>query len=1135
MVNKTRKRKYSVGVENALNLPKRRTTRSSSRNLIVEEILCVDSDSSVEKIPPAKKVKQKRASVNKCKARKKKNICGKFVRNSNSKDLLCERLSDKKKNPEVAKEKIVNSESGNESSQESSNYLSAEGELKIQKLKTLKSERESQDEDSDNESLSSLKLKLRFKQEDNDEFESCEEELSCIERIYDNPDKNCRNDFMKSIIIQKMTYDGRNATEDKVNKRKHDKLDVEAEPPKKMYVSVEDERKEIKEEEVYIVFEIDGDVKEKDVKNKDELKNGTDKETLKRVSDDDEEKSNEDSGIARDQSQTSEKDSEDEEIDFKCDTSKNLCHEETCSIKDESRTSEKEWSDSKKDKEQDSSEDLSTIREASEKNLFESENGNNKKDFSEDRCINPETSEDSGKEVIDTESFKKENEKQDSVANDANKNIMQDFDGDFDLFMDSDSDSNEDSELKQTSEKDSLETKIAKDYEDESKEKDFDLFMDSDSDSNEDSELKQTSEKDSLETKISKKEDENKEKDFDLFSNNEQDSSEDRKKSHPSEKCLVESETSKGKDSNEQNQTPKKDLLEYQTSKDIEYERKEMNFENSEKEEDSNEHIEQSEISEKELPKTKTSKGKKSSEDSEEHHTSEKDLLETQTSMDFKNSDNVNLINDNEQDSNQDIEENKDVVTSKDISKEEKETDFIPDILITDNDHETNFEPTETTEQESIENINGKHKDYKKDSNKDSGIFQENNQNSEKGDYICNEDGKNNIFGSDEENFDISNILSFEGEMMSNDVIPNFGVTLEDYDAFFEEEKNNQVSDSSYIDELLSRFETFENDITKHDSTEEIPPQKSTNSKSKVNIISNEILDDNYFGPDKAKISEILQKIILAPPILPSDEERGEEVGSEEEDEIEDSEESSDESTEEGEEDTESMCKCLRCCVEKGSSDEDYGEDNNKNNGIKKKRKRCGVCTGCQIKDNCGECAPCVNERSHGMCKQRICEKLSAKKPIHHVPEKRQMVVTYIKRSKDNFIIGARVPRELGKDVSLAIRIPYFDEKEHFDFKDFYVPQIEEYSKLRDSVRIEEDNLWIRLRRYEKYVNDPRAKDKVVCKLCDDAILSNSAIVSHIIGKHWKIRLFDCAYCSVKKKSFVTYSSLRAHIEYAHL
>ncbi|ODM92930.1 DNA N6-methyl adenine demethylase [Orchesella cincta] len=47
---------------------------------------------------------------------------------------------------------------------------------------------------------------------------------------------------------------------------------------------------------------------------------------------------------------------------------------------------------------------------------------------------------------------------------------------------------------------------------------------------------------------------------------------------------------------------------------------------------------------------------------------------------------------------------------------------------------------------------------------------------------------------------------------------------------------------------------------------------------------------------------------------------------------------------------------------------------------VKKKRKRCGECIGCQRKDNCGECAPCRNDKSHQICKQRRCDKLTEKK-----------------------------------------------------------------------------------------------------------------------------------------------------------
>ncbi|XP_036335774.1 DNA N6-methyl adenine demethylase-like [Rhagoletis pomonella] len=54
--------------------------------------------------------------------------------------------------------------------------------------------------------------------------------------------------------------------------------------------------------------------------------------------------------------------------------------------------------------------------------------------------------------------------------------------------------------------------------------------------------------------------------------------------------------------------------------------------------------------------------------------------------------------------------------------------------------------------------------------------------------------------------------------------------------------------------------------------------------------------------------------------------------------------------------------------------------DTNSDKQSKKKRKRCGECIGCQRKDNCGECAPCRNDKSHQICKQRRCEKLTEKK-----------------------------------------------------------------------------------------------------------------------------------------------------------
>lgn len=46
----------------------------------------------------------------------------------------------------------------------------------------------------------------------------------------------------------------------------------------------------------------------------------------------------------------------------------------------------------------------------------------------------------------------------------------------------------------------------------------------------------------------------------------------------------------------------------------------------------------------------------------------------------------------------------------------------------------------------------------------------------------------------------------------------------------------------------------------------------------------------------------------------------------------------------------------------------------------KKKRKRCGLCAGCFLKNNCMQCGPCKSTRSHQICKMRKCEQLKTKK-----------------------------------------------------------------------------------------------------------------------------------------------------------
>ncbi|GBP10318.1 DNA N6-methyl adenine demethylase [Eumeta japonica] len=62
----------------------------------------------------------------------------------------------------------------------------------------------------------------------------------------------------------------------------------------------------------------------------------------------------------------------------------------------------------------------------------------------------------------------------------------------------------------------------------------------------------------------------------------------------------------------------------------------------------------------------------------------------------------------------------------------------------------------------------------------------------------------------------------------------------------------------------------------------------------------------------------------------------------------------------------------------------------------KKKRKRCGECIGCQRKDNCGDCAPCRNDKSHQICKQRRCEKLTEKKNSIETPHFMRTTLTFL-------------------------------------------------------------------------------------------------------------------------------------------
>ncbi len=83
----------------------------------------------------------------------------------------------------------------------------------------------------------------------------------------------------------------------------------------------------------------------------------------------------------------------------------------------------------------------------------------------------------------------------------------------------------------------------------------------------------------------------------------------------------------------------------------------------------------------------------------------------------------------------------------------------------------------------------------------------------------------------------------------------------------------------------------------------------------------------------------------------------------------------------------------------------------------KKKRKRCGECTGCQKKDNCGECAPCRNDKSHQICKLRRCDKLTEKKP--RKPNVSQSQYFFRNCTVDFFPSICFIPRHLELNASL--------------------------------------------------------------------------------------------------------------------
>jgi hypothetical protein len=93
-----------------------------------------------------------------------------------------------------------------------------------------------------------------------------------------------------------------------------------------------------------------------------------------------------------------------------------------------------------------------------------------------------------------------------------------------------------------------------------------------------------------------------------------------------------------------------------------------------------------------------------------------------------------------------------------------------------------------------------------------------------------------------------------------------------------------------------------------------------------------------------------------------------------------------------------------------------------------KKRKRCGECIGCAKKDNCGECAPCRNDKSHQICKQRRCEKLTEKK-VSAIALKVDDVI------RENFANMCKFARECGRSEAKKERERATGKKGKKNFK----------------------------------------------------------------------------------------------------
>lgn len=164
----------------------------------------------------------------------------------------------------------------------------------------------------------------------------------------------------------------------------------------------------------------------------------------------------------------------------------------------------------------------------------------------------------------------------------------------------------------------------------------------------------------------------------------------------------------------------------------------------------------------------------------------------------------------------------------------------------------------------------------KNSDNLDSGMNHTQSESSEQ-EIVVQEDRKETTsYENDYVNYVTPNLMDLEEwiGVEYQDPVAGAGVSLDDYDAYFqkeEKEKNPQSSDT-YIDELLSRFEAFQNQM-ENESVQEQPSQENRHSE-KVQILSNvQIHPPNqftsYFSSEPPHISKLIENLILAPPISP--------------------------------------------------------------------------------------------------------------------------------------------------------------------------------------------------------------------------------------------------------------------------